>query len=222
MTLKSRSPIAFYPGAKLKKWEGDFPWIRVQSQKVRTSGGQLKFAISVKEQNGAVSKDTHLLQQTRSRCVSITTVTVLRVRFILLGERMTFSGFIKARERPRKRYTEKTVEREEIRWTNPITRTKNTEYITKRQETSEKPGEGGRREKNQRHSKNKQKQRQKQKQRRREFSFGQSAHLRHRLLHQAPAPGRHLERQGEQEKKKETKQRKARPEEKSTKNRGRG
>jgi hypothetical protein len=37
------------------------------------------------------------------RCVSITTVTVLRVRFILLGERMTFSGFIKARERPRKR-----------------------------------------------------------------------------------------------------------------------
>jgi len=50
---------------KIKKWEGDFPLIRVQSQKVRTSGGQLKFAISVKEQNGAVSKDTHLLQQTR-------------------------------------------------------------------------------------------------------------------------------------------------------------
>jgi hypothetical protein len=102
-------------------------------------------------------------------------------------------------------------------------RTKNTEYITKKQETSEKPGEGGRREKNQRHSKKtNKKQRQKQKQRRREFSFGQSAHVRHRLLHQAPAPGRHLERQGEQEKKKETKQRKARPEEKSTKNRGRG
>ena len=36
------------------------------------------------------------------RCVSITTVTILRVHFILLGERMVLSGFIKARERPYK------------------------------------------------------------------------------------------------------------------------
>ena len=103
------------------------------------------------------------------------------------------------------------------------TRTKNTEYITRKPATSEKPGEGGRREKNQRNRKRtNKKQRQRQKHRRREVSFGQSAHLRHRLLHEAPAPGRHLERQGEQDKKKETKKRKARPEEKREKNRGRG
>ena len=41
---------------------------------------------------------------------------------------------------------------------------------------------------------------QRQKQRRREVRFGQSTHLRHCLRHQAPAPGRHWERQGEQEK----------------------
>jgi len=149
---------------KIKQWEGDFPWIRIQSQKVRTSGGQLKFAISVREQNGAVSKDTHLLQQTRPGRRKAVPRPTMRLHYNCNGPESPLHIAGRTHEilwlyKSQRKATQKTVEREEIRWTNPITRTKNTEYITKKQETSEKPGEGGRREKNQWHSKKKTKNR---------------------------------------------------------------